>query len=230
MARQLRPDVVLLDVMLPGLSGLDVVREIRADESLRDTPVLVDDRFQRDRVRRRGRSRRRRPVPRQAVRSPELTDGGARHSLAVSPAADVQIEPVHAGRLAASPSSAGASRLRRARAARREDRACERAAGRARRGSVHHPRDHALRAAGDDQAANRSKDITSATLVLEQDLLQFDAALRGYVNTGDRRFLRTFGMCGPTFRRDRGARTQRCRSGRAGAARAASRHRRPRSM
>ena len=40
--------------------------------------------------------------------------------------------------------------------------------------------------------ANRSKDVTSATLVLEQDVLQLDAALRGYVNTGDRRFLRAF--------------------------------------
>ena len=41
LARRLRPDVVLLDVMLPGLSGLDVVRELRADSELRDTPVLV---------------------------------------------------------------------------------------------------------------------------------------------------------------------------------------------
>ena len=41
LARRLRPDVVLLDVMLPGLSGLDVVRVIRADPNLRDTPVLV---------------------------------------------------------------------------------------------------------------------------------------------------------------------------------------------
>ena len=40
--------------------------------------------------------------------------------------------------------------------------------------------------------ANRSKDVTSATLVLEKDVLQADAALRGYVNTGDRRFLRAF--------------------------------------
>ncbi len=40
--------------------------------------------------------------------------------------------------------------------------------------------------------ANRSKDVTSATLVLEKDVLQVDAALRGYVNTGDRRFLRAF--------------------------------------
>jgi DNA-binding response OmpR family regulator len=41
LARRLRPDVVLLDVMLPGLSGLDVVRVIRSDPSLKDTPVLV---------------------------------------------------------------------------------------------------------------------------------------------------------------------------------------------
>jgi len=40
--------------------------------------------------------------------------------------------------------------------------------------------------------ANRSKDVTSATLVLEKDVLQVDAALRGYVTTGDPRFLRTF--------------------------------------
>lgn len=41
LARRLQPDVVLLDVMLPGQSGLDVVREIRSDASLKDTPVLV---------------------------------------------------------------------------------------------------------------------------------------------------------------------------------------------
>jgi signal transduction histidine kinase len=40
--------------------------------------------------------------------------------------------------------------------------------------------------------ANRSKDVTSAMLVLQQDVLQLDSALRGYVNTGDRRFLRAF--------------------------------------
>jgi signal transduction histidine kinase len=40
--------------------------------------------------------------------------------------------------------------------------------------------------------ANRSKDVTSAMLVLQQNVLQLDAALRGYVNTGDRRFLRAF--------------------------------------
>lgn len=38
--------------------------------------------------------------------------------------------------------------------------------------------------------AGRSKDVTASALLLEQHLLQADAALRGYVNTGDPRFLR----------------------------------------
>jgi two-component system OmpR family response regulator len=48
-ARQFRPDVVLLDVMLPDLDGLTVLRRIRADDH--DVPVVfltardaVDDR------------------------------------------------------------------------------------------------------------------------------------------------------------------------------------------
>lgn len=39
-ARQLRPDVVVLDVMLPILSGLEVCRTIRGDRTLADTPVI----------------------------------------------------------------------------------------------------------------------------------------------------------------------------------------------
>jgi two-component system phosphate regulon response regulator PhoB len=35
------PDLVFLDVMLPGLSGVDVLREMRADPALHDVPVVV---------------------------------------------------------------------------------------------------------------------------------------------------------------------------------------------
>lgn len=35
------PDLVFLDVMLPGLSGIDVLREMRADPALRDVAVVV---------------------------------------------------------------------------------------------------------------------------------------------------------------------------------------------
>ncbi len=35
------PDIVLLDLMLPGLSGLDVLRELRRDPVTRDVPVVA---------------------------------------------------------------------------------------------------------------------------------------------------------------------------------------------
>jgi DNA-binding response OmpR family regulator len=40
-ARHVRPDIVLLDVMLPGIDGVDVLREIRSDPTLAGTAVLV---------------------------------------------------------------------------------------------------------------------------------------------------------------------------------------------
>ena len=36
-----RPDVVLLDVSLPGMSGAEVLRQIRADADLEGVPVLL---------------------------------------------------------------------------------------------------------------------------------------------------------------------------------------------
>ncbi len=35
------PDVVVLDVMLPNRSGFDILRDMRADEKMRDIPVLM---------------------------------------------------------------------------------------------------------------------------------------------------------------------------------------------
>ena len=39
--RRRRPDLAVLDVMMPGMSGLDAVRVIRGDESLHDLPVIL---------------------------------------------------------------------------------------------------------------------------------------------------------------------------------------------
>ena len=41
MIRELRPDLVLLDVMMPGRSGFDVCQAVRADESLTGIKILM---------------------------------------------------------------------------------------------------------------------------------------------------------------------------------------------
>jgi len=41
LAHQDRPDVVLLDVMLRGLSGYDICRKFRADPALCDIPIIL---------------------------------------------------------------------------------------------------------------------------------------------------------------------------------------------
>lgn len=39
--RQMRPDLVVLDHMLPGKSGLDILSELRADPAFQALPVLM---------------------------------------------------------------------------------------------------------------------------------------------------------------------------------------------
>lgn len=40
-ARERRPDMLVLDWMMPGLTGIDVVRALRADPGFADVPVVL---------------------------------------------------------------------------------------------------------------------------------------------------------------------------------------------
>jgi DNA-binding response OmpR family regulator len=40
-ARERLPDLAVLDVMMPGLTGYDVTRELRGDEATRGIPVIL---------------------------------------------------------------------------------------------------------------------------------------------------------------------------------------------
>lgn len=39
--KELKPDLVILDVMLPGLNGFDILQKIRDDEDTKDTKVIM---------------------------------------------------------------------------------------------------------------------------------------------------------------------------------------------
>jgi DNA-binding response OmpR family regulator len=41
MARAARPALILLDLLMPKVTGLEVLRALRADEGMREIPVLV---------------------------------------------------------------------------------------------------------------------------------------------------------------------------------------------
>ena len=47
-AREYGPDLILLDIVMPGKDGWSVLSELKADETLRDTPIIVVSSLQDD--------------------------------------------------------------------------------------------------------------------------------------------------------------------------------------
>ncbi len=43
--REYRPDMVLLDILLPGMDGYSVLEKMRGDDAMKDIPVLVFSNF-----------------------------------------------------------------------------------------------------------------------------------------------------------------------------------------
>jgi CheY-like chemotaxis protein len=41
LAKELRPDLVLMDIQLPGINGIVALGQIRDDPNIRDTPVIA---------------------------------------------------------------------------------------------------------------------------------------------------------------------------------------------
>lgn len=41
LARELEPDLIVLDMMMPGRTGFQVLEELRVEERFRDTPVIM---------------------------------------------------------------------------------------------------------------------------------------------------------------------------------------------
>ena len=45
LARQQHPDLIIMDIQLPGLSGLDVTSSLKADAATRDIPIVATSAF-----------------------------------------------------------------------------------------------------------------------------------------------------------------------------------------
>jgi putative two-component system response regulator len=77
-----RPDLVLLDLVMPDLAGQDVLEQLRSDPETRDIPVIVVTSTSLDEPARAWLAARAAAVISKQSVSPEVIDGAVRSALA----------------------------------------------------------------------------------------------------------------------------------------------------
>jgi len=46
MAKRFQPDIIIIDIGLPGMNGLELLETVRASDAIRDVPVLILTNFE----------------------------------------------------------------------------------------------------------------------------------------------------------------------------------------
>ncbi len=41
LSRTFKPDIIILDILLPGKNGIEILREFKSDEELKDIPIVM---------------------------------------------------------------------------------------------------------------------------------------------------------------------------------------------
>lgn len=93
MVRRLSPDLVLLDLMLPQISGVDVLKAIRGDVQLRATPVIVFSNSYDDSLVQEAWSAGATQVLSKATHNPKQVVAAVNAALAAKPAAASAVSP-----------------------------------------------------------------------------------------------------------------------------------------
>ena len=87
-ALEMRPDLILMDIQLPKISGMEAMRRLRADAATANTPIIAITSFALSRRRAEGEGGGRHRLPRQALQpvrpaqpDPQAAAGGVTHRL-----------------------------------------------------------------------------------------------------------------------------------------------------
>jgi hypothetical protein len=94
LAEERRPSLVLMDIRLPGIDGVEALRRLRVEETTRGIPVIGHDRVGDERGPAEDHGRRVRRVPGQADRGPGLCRGRRAAPCTTAKALGLTIPPL----------------------------------------------------------------------------------------------------------------------------------------